>query len=545
MATAEMLDRGRRSFATRAWAEAFAQLSAADRESPLDPEDLQRLAVAAYLVGRDGDSAGLWARAYHESTTRGEAAGAARCAFWLGFDLLLKGEAGGSGGWLARAQRQADDAGPDCVEQGYLLVPAGLRSMFGGQPAHAYAEFRRAVEIGARFDDPDLVSLGRLGGGQAMILQGKTAEGVTSLDEAMVAVTAGEVSAIVAGIVYCAVIATCQEIFDVRRAREWTAALTHWCESQPDLVPYRGQCLVHRAEIMTLRGAWADAIDEAQRASERFAQMQDQPAAGAAFYQRAELHRLRGEFAAAEEAYRQASRRGRLPQPGLAQLRLAQGRVEAAYAAIRRVMDEMPAPPARTRLLAAYVEVALAARDVPAARVAADELAEVAAHADAPLLRAVAAHADAAVVLAEGDARAALVALRGAWTAWQELDVPYEAARVRVLVGLACRQLGDADSAEMEFDAARWVFQQLGATPDLAQLDALSRTAPAPATGGLTAREVQVLRLVAAGKTNRAIAADLFLSDRTVARHVSNIFTKLDLSSRSAATAYAYEHGLV
>jgi DNA-binding CsgD family transcriptional regulator len=286
-------------------------------------------------------------------------------------------------------------------------------------------------------------------------------------------------------------------------------------------------------------------MDEARRACEARSQSPDQPAVGAAFYQRAELHRLRGEFARAEEAYRQVSRWGRSPQPGLAQLRLAQGQVAAAEAAIRRAVDEAQDRAARAKLLAAQVEIALAASDIPAARAAADALSEIAAEIAAPFLHAVAAHAMGAVLLGEGDARAALAALRRAWTAWQEIEAPYEAARVRVLIGRACRALGDEDTAEMELDAARWAFRQLGAAPDLVRVEALSKKAVATAAGGLTAREAQVLRLVAAGKTNREVAADLFLSEKTVARHVSNIFTKLGLSSRSAATAYAFRHGLV
>jgi len=295
---------------------------------------------------------------------------------------------------------------------------------------------------------------------------------------------------------------------------------------------------------MQLHGAWRDAMDAARRACERLSAPPGQPALGMAGYQQAELHRLRGQSAKAEEAYRQASRWGHPPQPGLALLRLAQGRVEAAAAA-RAAVDEAQGRAARARVLAAYVEIMLAADDVPAARAAAGELSETAAGLGMPFLHAVSAHATGAVLLAEGDTRAALAALRRAWTAWQELQAPYEAARTRVLVGLACRELGDEDSAEMELDAARWVFQQLGAAPDLARVEALSRKKAAKAAGGLTAREVQVLRLVAAGKTNRSIAADLFLSEKTVARHVSNIFTKLGLSSRAAATAYAYQHGLV
>jgi ATP/maltotriose-dependent transcriptional regulator MalT len=539
------LDLGQESFARQSWEDAYIHLAAADKEMSLKPPDLERLAVAAHLTGRDTDSAGAWSRAHHEFLQQGDVAGAVRCAFWLAFHLLIQGEPAQSSGWLARGQRLLDGSRHDCVERGYLLVPVGLRRLFEGDPMTAHATFDEAVAIGERFGDPQLIAFGRLGVGEALLQLGQNLEAVALFDEVMAAVTAGEISPVGVGIVYCAVIEHCQEIFDLRRAQEWTEALTRWCATQPDLVPYRGQCLVHRAELMQLHGAWAEAMDEAGRACIRPSQTVGRPWVGNALYLQAELHRLRGEFAMAEQCYRQATQLGREPQPGLAQLRLAQGQTDVAAAAIRRVLDAAGDRVARSKLLAPYVDIMLAAHDVQAAHAAAVELAAIASDFDAPLLHAMAAHAMGAVLLAEGDASASLAPLRRAWTAWRQFEAPYEFARVRVLIGLACGALKDDDTAAMEFDAARLVFAQLGAAPDLARLDALSSKVAGKAAGGLTAREVEVLRLVAAGKTNAEIATALVVSDHTVRRHLQNIFVKLGVSSRAAATAFAFQHNLV
>jgi ATP/maltotriose-dependent transcriptional regulator MalT len=538
------VDRGRMSFGRQAWGDAWTQLSAADHEVPLELEDLERLAVAAFLVGRDEESVDVWMRAHHACNGLGDLPRAARCAFWMAFVLVNRGQLARAGGWVHRAQRLLDDSRSDCVERGYLGYAASLRLVFEGDPAHAARGFAEAAGVGDRFHDPQLGALARVGRGRCLIYLGEVAEGMALLDDAMVAVMAHEVSPTVVGDLYCTVIEGCQEACDVRRAEEWTAQLSRWCEGQPQLVLYRGQCLVHRAELMLLRGAWGDAAVEVQRARDRLSRPAGQPVLGAAYYVRAELHRLRGEFPEAEEAYRHAHRWGRQPEPGLAQLRLRQGRVEEAIAAMRRVLDEAGGPVARLRLLGPYVEVLLAGGDVAAARAAVDELSRLASGWDMPLLRAVALHATGAVLLAEGDMRAALPVLRRAVAEWCEVEAPYETARARVLIGQACRSLGDAGGARMELDAARSVFRELAAEPDLAAVEALLPGAAHRAGSGLTTREVEVLAVVATGRTNRAIASELSISEKTVATHVSSILTKLGLSSRSAATAYAYTHDL-
>jgi DNA-binding CsgD family transcriptional regulator len=537
------LERGREAISAEAWLDAYESLSAADQSDPLAAEDLELFATSAYMLGRESEYLGLLERAHRAHLDCGEPLAALRCAFWIGVNLASRGEIGRASGWLGRAQRLLDEGG-DRVERGYLLLPVVFEHEASGDLEAAAATAAAAVEIGERFNDSDLLALAAHERGHILIRLGRIKDGLRLLDESMVAVTAGELSPIVSGIVYCGVILACQDAHEVRRAQEWTDALSGWCERQPDLVAFTGRCLTHRAELMQLHGDWHAALEEAGRAEKRALDGENPAAAGEAAYRRGEIHRLLGDFALAERAYREASRRGREPLPGLALLRLARAKLDAAAAAMRRAMAEATEAGKRAKLLPAYVEVMLAAGDLAAARDGSGELASLAEGHEQGALGALAAHARGAVELAEGDPGAALNSLRRAAELWHGLEAPYEVARVRELVGLACRALGDEDTAALELASSRAAYMELGASPDLARIGPLERRAPGEAEG-LTERELEVLRLVAAGETNKAIAAALVVSERTVDRHVSNIFAKLGVSSRAAATAYAYEHRLI
>ena len=537
------LERGRESYSSSAWTTAYESLSRADETAPLRPGDLELLATSAYMLGREDEWMRLLERACQAYSEAGEARRAVRCAFWIGTQLALRGKMGPAAGWLGRAQRLLEREEGECVEQGYMLMPVVFQHEAEGDWEGASATAAAAAEIGERFADPDLFALAVHVQGDVLVRYGRVRQGLRLLDEAMVTVTTEALSPIVTGIVYCGVILACEEVYELRRAREWTAALTRWCERQPDLLAFTGRCLVHRAQLMCLQGAWPDALEEAERASRRFEEAVNQAAAAKACYLQGEVQRLRGEFGQAEEAYRHASRLGLEPQPGWALLRLAQGNAAAADAAIRRALGETTDRPRRAGLLPAAVEILLANGEVRDARHACQELERIAAEYESEMLRAMHAHVRGAVELAAGDAAGALKSLREAAQVWQELEAPYEAARARMLVGQACRALGDEDAFALELGAARSLFEELGATPDLASVDSL--TEPAAAAHGLTSRELEVLRLLATGKSNREIAAALVISEHTVARHVQNIFTKLGVSSRTAAGAFAFEHDLV
>lgn len=540
-----LLARGRSAFASRAWKDALAALAAADRGAPLDADDLWTFAWSCGLAGREDAMLGVLERLYELHLASGECERAAHAAFWLGFRLLFLGEVARGGGWLARAERMVEKSGRECAMQGYLLLPLVRRHFTAGEYDMAHALAERAAVIGERFGDVDLSVFARNLQGRVLLRQGRVDAGLAFIDEAMLSVTNPVLSPLVAGLVYCSALDSCQGVYALDRAREWTHALSRFCNDQPQLVTFTGACLVHRSELLELTGDWPAALSEADEAVTRFVDGYDRGVAADALYQRAELQRLRGELGRSEDDFRRASEFGKDPQPGLALLRLAQGKLEAAEGAIRRALSATTDPLRRARLLPARVEIALAANDVAEARKASDELSAIASSVGVEALSALAANTRGLVELAEGEPEKAQITLREAFLAWQRLGAPYLAARARAALGCACRELSDEEGAKLELGAARVTFDRLGAAGDLAALDRLSPPSVARPAFGLSPRELEVLRLVASGKTNKAIAKELCLSEKTIDRHVSNIFDKLDVPSRAAATAYAYEHGLL
>jgi DNA-binding CsgD family transcriptional regulator len=445
---------------------------------------------------------------------------------------------------LSRAQRLVEQHADDCVERGYLLLPASQRALNVGDFAGAQEFAARALSIGEQFVEPDLMAFARNLLGRSLLAAGQIDRGLVSLDECMVAAVAGELSPVVTGIVYCSAIAGCHRVFALERIREWTAALSAWSDSQPQLGLFTGHCLVHRAEVLEMNGSWAEAVDEARRAVARCVRHIEREAAGRAHYQQAEIFRLRGAFDEAGTAYVEASRAGFEPQPGLALLRLAQGDLSGAANASRRIIAATHGRIPRLRFLPAHVEILLATGEVDESRAACHELEQTAAALGTDVLAAIAAHAVASIELGSGNPQSALEPARRAFGFWQQIGAPYLAARSRVLLARACKALGDAEGAVLESQCAREAFEKLGARPDIAMLDACF--APALAADiGLSERELQVLRLLATGRTNKALARELNLSEKTIDRHVSNIFVKIGVATRAAATAFAYERKLV
>ncbi|MGF6833132.1 DNA-binding CsgD family transcriptional regulator [Paenarthrobacter sp. TE4293] len=536
------LDLGRSAFHDRRWSDALDCLARADSEGGLPAQDIELAASVAMLLGLNARSVEYLARAHDEFLTMGDTDGAARCAAWLVMFLMDMGEQTLGNGWLSRAKHLLEGMPGPCAAEGYLLIPAALGSLRAGNPEAGHKLFSRALELGLSFHDKDLQALGQLGVGTSRVSLGRMEEGLQLLDEVMVSVSSGEVSPIPSGIIYCAVLGSCRLSHDVRRAHEWTSALERWCGERPDMVMFSGQCQAYRAELLILHGAWDEALSVA-RAAEGRVRKGDPDATFGSWYQQGEVLRLQGFLEEAAKAYATAAGTGFEPVPGIAFLQLAQHKASQAGATMRRALAGTDTAN-RRRLLPAAVEIEVSLGDVAAARAALDELSGPLHDGNRPLELAVASQAAAQVLLAEGDSGAALRESRNAWRIWYSLEAPYEAARCRVLAGRACAMLGDPDSAAMEFEAAKAEFADLGALPAVADVLELAGE-KRKGTSSLTGRELEVLRLVAGGHSNRTIARELYLSEKTVARHVSNILSKLAVPSRSAATSYAFEHGLI
>ncbi len=532
-----------KSYREQSWSKNYEALKG--REKTLKPEELYQLGIAAYLTGRDEESIDLLARTHHQFLENGMVKQAVRCAFWIGLLLMFKRERARGSGWFSRAQRLVEEHRYQGPETGLLLLPAGLGSLAAGNAEVACTNFKSAREAGCRYNDPDLVTLSLLGEGQAMIHLGNIARGIALLDESMVTAESADISPLAVGIAYCAVVETCHKIFDFRRAQEWTTVLSQWCEAQPDMVPFRGQCLIRRSQIMHIHGEWSEALHEMQRACEMLSKPPGEPAAGEGYYWLGEIFRLRGDFRQAEKLYVEANKWGRTPQPGLALLRLAQNESELAVKSIQNALTEAKTSPQRTTMLPAYIEIMLSHSRIADAQAAVKELDTIAKKYQAIFLHAMTAYCQGAVFLKQHDPDAAIRTLRKSLTLWNELSAPYEASTVRLLLGISYRDQGDEDTAMMELIAAAWMFKELGALPDLRKVEALLDKRNQPPLHGLTLREHQVLHLISEGATNKSIAARLFISERTVERHLSNIFNKLQVNSRTEAAAFAFKHQIL
>ena len=466
----DSLEAGRDAARRLAWREAYELLRAADREGGLAAADLRVLADSAWWTGRLDEAIELRERAYAAFADAREPGPAAMLAVALAMDYGLRGALSVSSGWIARGERLLADE-PESVEHGYLALVRGIHSIDLGEFDRARERFERARELAARFGDRSLETTALVFDGAIRVWAGDVGEGLAILDEATAAATSGELDPLATGIIYCVTIDSCQALGDCARAAEWTDAANRWCD-RLDVSGFPGACRVHRAEILRLRGEWPKAEEQAVQACEELHDY-NRGVTAHGFYEIAEIRRRQGDFAAAEDAYRKADELGRDPQPGLALLRLAQGKMDAAASAIRRTLaNDQLDPLSRSRRLPAQVEIALAAGEIQRAREAAAEL-EAIAEAyrvegrRTPAFEGAVQLAWGRIKLAENDWEGAVTALRGARETWNKVGAPYETAQARMLLGLAYRGEGDDDGASEELTVAKTTFERLGAVLDL------------------------------------------------------------------------------
>lgn len=538
---ADLLATARASYAKRDWPDAYRGLVTARQRGSLAADDLHSLADAAWWLGLIKETLTISEECHQHFLDEGRPRRAAMNALDIGFTWMLRGEVAIGSGWVSRARRLLDDQ-PECAEQGFLIWLDTAEALEGSDLDAALVGARRTQEIGQRFTSPTLIALGLVCEGMVSIHRGQVDKGFALLDEAMLPVLAGQVAPEWAGNIYCQLMGVCHDLADVRRARQWTAATQRWCDGFASAVMFVGICRMHRVQLLQVGGLWPQAESEASIVCAELSGM-NVAVVGEAHYQLAELRMLADDLAVAEQGYQRAGDLGRDPQPGLALLRVAQGRTAEATEGLRIALaDSAQSTFRRARLLAAYVEAALANDEIPAATRASAELGEISARYARSGFTTWASHTRGAVLLAQGQPDQALALLQDAFGRYCDIPAPYEAARVRVLMAQAHGLLGDADAAAAELAAAARTCTELGAALQIRLLSEFRWHTEIP--GGLTAREAEVLTQIAGGATNKEAAAALFISEKTVGRHLANIFTKLGVSSRTAAAAWAHEHRL-
>lgn len=539
-AVGDALAAARDAQARHSWQEMFDAASAAAVDAPeLEADRADLVADAAWWLGRLDDCIAAREQAYRLYEELGNHRRAGMCAVWLWEHQAIAARPAIAGAWLRRARRALDDD-PDCVEHGALLLREAETAHGEGRLGVARDLASGGLTLARKLGSPDLEAEALQTLGRIRIEQGEIAEGMSDLDDAMLFAVEGRLGPYATGKVYCSLISACEDIGDLDRAAEWTDATLRWARRHPFAI-FPGICRVHRAVVLKRRGALAEAEEEARRACTELASSHIGNSA-AAYAEVGDICRRLGELDRAEAAFAAAQEITGGPCGAMALLRLAQGRTAQALTIATGCLRDTTNPLARAAMLPILIHVAVAADELDTARDAVVELEGIAASFDTALLHATAQSARGRVALAEHDSTSACMALRDALDRWQALGIPYEIATTRVLLGQALRETGDETAAVESFAAAATMFDEIGARLDAQELAGDHRPA---LPGGLTEREAEVLRLIAAGMTNNEIAGSLYLSAKTVSRHVSNIFTKIGVTSRAAATAFAFEHGLI
>jgi DNA-binding CsgD family transcriptional regulator len=535
----------RDAYENGAWADATELFLRADAGCELEIDDLDALVWAAAVSAQDRVMLATLERVYAHHSANGDHEECARAAFWSGLRNMLIGEVGLGSGWLQRAAKHVEQTPPDCVQRGYLLLPQVYMHRGKGAYERAIEVADKAIAFGEHADEPDLIALAGSIKGGILFRLGRIDEGYVPIDEAMLLANSRRLSPVVCGVVYCEVVASCCRVLEMVRAREWTAILNDWCRRNPQARAFNGVCLVHRAEVLQFEGNWNEAFAEAERAGHELQGTTEQTAIATAAYRRGEILRLRGSSRLSEAEYRQAGEIGIDPQPGLALLRLAQGRHDEAAAMISRALETAADMPRKTALLPAGIEIFIACGDLDTTEKLCAEMTKIAELFGTEILARVAEQGCGSLAMARGEYADAVAGMSRARRYWSEFGAPYLVARLGVDIAQCCAKLGDVQSADMEFDAAEKLFRKVGAEPDLARIRKIRTGIKSPGADNLTARELEVLALMAHGGTNREIAGELGLSPKTVNRHVENIFDKFGVSSRAAAVAKALKTGAI